>query len=212
MNTREASIHLRHKSRSNAMAPTLDNPGKSVQSPTKLAHTVLRTNNYEPMKQFYKTFLGARANLDTDVLCFLAYDEEHHRIGIINMPDIAAKKPESCGLEHIAFTFSNINDLALSYLQRKENGILPFWTVNHGPTMSVYYKDLDGNILETFTDNFENIEDMMAWMESKEYLTNPIGVDFDMEDVIRRLKAGESFDEIKKRPDIGPRGIDTVPQ
>jgi hypothetical protein len=53
---------------------------------------------------------------------------------------------------------------------------------------------------------------MMAWMESKEYLTNPIGVDFDMEDVIRRLKAGESFDEIKKRPDIGPRGIDTVPQ
>jgi hypothetical protein len=78
--------------------------------------------------------------------------------------------------------------------------------------MSVYYKDPDGNILETFTDNFERVEDMMAWMESKEYQTNPIGVDFDMEDVIKQLEAGVGFDEIRKRPDIGPRGIDTVPE
>lgn len=49
-------------------------------------------------------------------------------------------------------------------------------------------------------------------MESKEYQTNPIGVDFDMEDVIKQLEAGVSFDKIKKRPDIGPRSIDTVPQ
>ena len=195
-----------------AMATSLKNPGKAVKSPSKLAHVVLRTNNYDTMRSFYRVFLGAVPNYETDILCFLGYDEEHHRIGIINMPDLTAKKPGSSGLEHIAFTYNDINDLALTYLQRKENGILPFWTVNHGPTMSVYYKDPDGNILETFTDNFERVEDMQAWMESKEYNTNPIGVDFDMEDVIKKLEAGVSFDEIKKRPDIGTRGIDTVPE
>ena len=187
------------------MTVSFKNPGKAVKSPSKLAHVVLRTNNYDAMRSFYMTFLGAHANLDTDILCFMGYDEEHHRIGLINMPDLTAKKPGSSGLEHIAFTFDNINDLALTYLQRKENGILPFWQVNHGPTMSVYYKDPDGNILETFTDNFERVEDMMAWMESKDYQTNPIGVDFDMEKVIKQLEAGTSFDEIRKRPDIGPR-------
>jgi catechol-2,3-dioxygenase len=194
------------------MTASFKNPGKAVKSPSKLAHVVLRTNNYDAMRSFYKTFLGAHATLETDILCFMGYDEEHHRIGIINMPDLTAKKPGSSGLEHIAFTFNNINDLALTYLQRKENGILPFWQVNHGPTMSVYYKDPDGNVLETFTDNFEKVEDMMAWMESREYQTNPIGVDFDMEEVIKQLEACVSFDDIRKRPDIGPRGIDTVPQ
>lgn len=115
------------------------------------------------MRSFYKTFLGAHGTYESDVLCFLGYDEEHHRIGIINMPDLTMKKPGSSGLEHIAFTYNDINALGLTYLQRKENGILPFWQVNHGPTMSVYYKDPDGNILETFTDNFDRVEDTMAW-------------------------------------------------
>ena len=158
------------------MAPSFKSPGKTVNSPSKLAHVVLRTNNYAAMIDFYKTFLGAHSSYETDILCFLAYDEEHHRIGIINMPPLSNKIPSSSGLEHIAFTFNSISDLALTYLQRKENGIVPFWQVNHGPTMSVYYKDPDGNILETFTDCFEKVEDMQAWMESQEYHTNPIGV------------------------------------
>lgn len=46
----------------------------------------------------------------------------------------------------------------------------------------------------------------------EEYKTNPIGVDFDMADVIKKLEDGASFGEIKKRPNIGPRGIDSVPE
>ena len=194
------------------MVASFKNPGSEVKSPSKLAHVVLRTNNFAKMRNFYMKFLGAHSTLDTDELCFVTYDDEHHRIGIINMPDLVNKKPESSGLEHIAFTYGTINDLALAYLQRKKNGFLPFWSVNHGPTMSVYYKDADGNVLETFVDNFDRVEDLMAWMESKEYKTNPIGVDFDMEEVIKKLEAGATFDEVKKRPDIGPRGIDTVPE
>lgn len=75
----------------------------------------------------------------------------------------------------------------------------------------MYYKDPDGNMIETQVDNFETNEETNAFMTSNEYLTNPIGVDFDPEDMIRRIESGESTQSLVKRPASGPRGIDTIP-
>jgi catechol-2,3-dioxygenase len=88
-------------------------------SPAKLSHIVLRTNNSKTIVQFYKTFLGATLSFESELFCFITYDDEHHRIGILNLPGIGKKNTEHSGLEHIAFTFKNLNNLALSYLQRK---------------------------------------------------------------------------------------------
>ena len=193
-------------------AGTLDNPSSKPISPGRFAHVVLRTNKFDAMRAFYKTFLGAHATYEDDVLAFLTYDQEHHRIGLVNMPDLSAKDRSTAGLEHLAFTFDSLHDLALAYLQRKENGILPFWPVNHGPTTSIYYHDPDGNILETQVENFETNKEVMAFMKSEAYRTNPIGVDFDVEEFVRKVKAGEDPAKIKERPNIGPRGIDSVPE
>ena len=38
-----------------------------------------------------------------------------------------------------------------------------------------------------------------------------IGVDYDPEELIRRLRSGENEDELKLRPASGPRGVDTIP-
>ena len=173
------------------------NPGNKVISPSKLAHNVLRTNNFEKMCSFYKTFLGAHAVFENDFLCFMTYDEEHHRIACINIPSLEDKVRQSNGLEHIAFTFDSLEDLTMAYLQRKENDIVPFWCVNHGPTTSVYYKDPDGNILETQVENMDTVEEVSSFMEGEAYRTNPIGVDFEMEDLIRRLKSGVDQKSIK---------------
>ena len=52
------------------------------------------------MKNFYLQFLGARVAVEVpNVLAFLRYDEEHHRFGIIGMPDIGDKVKKSNGLE-----------------------------------------------------------------------------------------------------------------
>jgi len=48
-------------------------------------------------------------------------------------------------------------------------------------------------------------------MMSKYFQENPLGTDFDPEDLIRRLQSGEDETSIKKRIEIGPRGLDTVP-
>ena len=193
------------------MAPTLDNPGKTVIPPSKLAHVVLRTNNYQRLSNFYEVFLNAKVSFENEFMKLLTYDEEHHRLGIVNIDGIAAKNTQTNGLEHIAFTFNSIHDLALAYAQRKENGIEPFWCINHGPTTSLYYHDPDGNIIETQVENFDTVREAAQYMTGAAYRTNPLGVDFQMEDLIKRIKAGEDEASLKARPASGPRGLDSVP-
>ena len=98
-------------------------------------------------------------------------------------------------------------DLLLAYRQRKAKGILPAWSINHGPTTSIYYNDPDGNMIETQTDNFDNNEDANAFMAGPFFAENPIGTDVDPEELIQRLKNGESDSVLKTRVEIGPRGL-----
>lgn len=193
------------KDDSRIMGADFDNAGKEVVRPSYLAHVVLRTNNLKPMVDFYKIFLNAHASFENDFISFLTYDHEHHRIAILQVPGTAPKQPQSCGLEHIAFTYDKLDDLALSYRQRKANGIMPVWSINHGATTSIYYQDPDGNQLETQVDNFSTNEGIAQWLVSKEFAENPIGTDFDPEDLVKRLQAGEDHESIKKRIEIGPR-------
>jgi hypothetical protein len=69
----------------------------------------------------------------------------------------------------------------------------------------MYYRDPDGNEIETQVDNFDTSEDANVFMMSQKFVDNPIGVDFDPEDLIRRLEAGEDEKTIKSRQEIGKR-------
>lgn len=182
-----------------------------VLSPSKLAHIVLRTPNFKAMVAFYKAFLGAHAVHENDNMAFLSYDAEHHRVAIFALPGCGPRVRSAAGLEHVAFTFDTLSDLVTAYRQRRARGILPLWSVNHGPTTSIYYQDPDGNLLETQVDNFDDMVVADAFMASSQFAENPIGVDFDPEDLARRLGAGEPEAQIKKRPDIGPRTTSGIP-
>jgi catechol 2,3-dioxygenase-like lactoylglutathione lyase family enzyme len=178
--------------------------------PAKLAHIVLRTSNYDEMVNWYQTVLGATPAFRNEILCFLSYDEEHHRVAIINIPDLGAQPEGVVGFHHAAFTYANLGDLLATYKRLRDHGIKPVFPINHGPTTSMYYTDPDGNQIELQIDNYDNIEDATAFFYSEAFAENPIGVEFDPEELIRRLEAGESEDEIKRRPDIGKRGLADV--
>ncbi|KIV79462.1 hypothetical protein PV11_07024 [Exophiala sideris] len=184
-----------------------DNVGTKVLSPSTLAHVVLRTGKFKEMVDFYLNFLGGTVTYGNDFLCFITYDEEHHRIALIGIPDTGPKVPTSAGLEHVAFTFPTLSALLLAYRQRKARGIAPVWCVNHGPTTSMYYKDPDGNMLETQVDNFDTNEAANDFMTSIYFAENPIGTDFDAEELIQKIKDGVPDAELKKRVEIGPRGL-----
>ena len=183
-----------------------------VLSPTKLAHVVVRTKplKLRPMTEFYKNFLGAQIAFQSDRAAFLGYDEEHHRIGIIAFDNVASASQPGPGLEHIAFTFDNLQDLVTAYEQRKAHGIRPAIFMNHGPTTSMYYMDPDGNRLEAMVDNFDSHEEATAYLESASFHENPVGVDFDPEDLARRVRSGEGEASIKKREEVGPRDMPTM--
>lgn len=190
--------------------PDFDAAVTKVLSPSILAHVVLRTGNFRKMVDFYTSFLGGTITYGNDFLAFITYDEEHHRIAIIAVPGTGPKQPLSSGLEHIAFAFPDMASLLLSYRQRKAKGINPVWAVNHGPTTSLYYKDPDGNMLETQVDNFDTVDAANEFMNSEYFAENPIGTDVDPEDLIRRIKGGENEVDLKRRVEIGPRELPSL--
>ncbi|RHZ52054.1 hypothetical protein CDV55_102860 [Aspergillus turcosus] len=192
------------------MSDSFDAPSAKVMSPASLAHVVLRTNNLQPMVDFYTTFLGGKVVHGNEVISFITYDHEHHRIALVEIPSTGPKVPKSCGLEHIAFTYNNLTDLLTSYRQRKARNIAPVWCVNHGPSTSIYYKDPDGNMLETQVDNFDTVEETTAFMMSPFFAENPMGTDFDPEEMIQALRNGVDDRVLKKRREIGPRGLPEI--
>ena len=155
--------------------------------PATLAHVVLRTTpeNYQPMIAFYKHLLNATIAHASPVITFLRFDEEHHRIAILQTPDVLPKPQgiREAGLDHIAFGYSSLTELARTYMSLKAPGsaspLQPLWCVNHGPTTSLYYRDPDFNKVELQVDNFDSAEDADSFMSGTFFEQNPIGTDFD---------------------------------
>jgi hypothetical protein len=52
---------------------------------------------------------------------------------------------------------------------------------------------------------FDTPQEASEFFASKEFEGNPIGVDFDPEELIERLRSGEDETSIKKRKNIGVR-------
>jgi catechol 2,3-dioxygenase-like lactoylglutathione lyase family enzyme len=113
--------------------------------PSKLAHVVFQTNQIPRMRDWYCAVLGARVVYENPHLCFITYDDEHHRVAFADFGQLAPRerdtelmiKPtEQPGLHHAAFTFATLGELLDTYARLKERGIRPFFCVNHGPTTS----------------------------------------------------------------------------
>jgi catechol 2,3-dioxygenase-like lactoylglutathione lyase family enzyme len=184
-----------------------------VPAPSQIAHIVLYSRRFREMVRWYKAVLHMWASHeDDDMVAFLTYDEEHHRVAIVHMPDYKAQEEGVAGFNHIAFTYRTLSDLLSTHERLAGIGIRPYWAVNHGPTTSMYFRDPDGNRLEMQVDNFSTAAEGIEYCRSPEFAENPIGVDFDPPELLRRLKAGESEESLKRRPRIGPRGLTDFPR
>ena len=60
-------------------SPTDENGARRV-TPQKFAHAVLATKTLKPMVDWYITVLCAEVVHSNEMLAFLTYDDEHHRI------------------------------------------------------------------------------------------------------------------------------------
>jgi catechol-2,3-dioxygenase len=179
----------------------------------KFAHLVLRTSQFDEMLRWYKTVLEAEVMLGNPMITFLTYDDEHHRIAIVNIPGLKEPQPETVGLAHFAYTYETLDDLFATYERLKDAGIEPYWSINHGPTLSFYYRDPDGNQVELQIDIYEDAKSTNDWFAQSDFETNFIGVKFVPEDLIRRYRDGEARETLLARPIIDPSEVfDQLPE
>jgi catechol-2,3-dioxygenase len=177
--------------------------------PTKLAHVVFQTNHLKEMREWYCAVLDGQVIYENPNLSFVTYDDEHHRVAFADFGPLAPRpakggelgfRPtDQPGLHHVAFTFGTMGELVDNFERLAARGIRPFYCVNHGPTTSMYYADPDGNRVELQIDNFATAEEGQAWMHSPAFDRNPIGVEFDPEDLTRKFRSGVPVAELVVR-------------
>jgi catechol-2,3-dioxygenase len=171
--------------------------------PAKFVHVVYRTR-FKEMLQWYKIVFGAKVQYENSAVAFLNYDDEHHRFAFANM---AVLQPEGTdtnklgviGVDHVAYTYASLRDLLETYARLIEGGILPYWCIHHGVTVSMYYADPDGNQMEFQVDSFGTNEETNAYMHGPHFSANPIGVEYDPDVWLARLRACVSAFEFLTR-------------
>jgi len=145
----------------------VDPPGTVTTMPTprEMHHAHIFTDdNYDAMVAFYRMlFNGSVTNEHVQGngprLAFITYDDHDHRVVIIKKPGWGKKPERAVGLSHIAFAYASLGELIFIYKTLKTAGHpAPHWTVNHGNSTSFYYRDPDGNEVETMLDNFSALE------------------------------------------------------
>lgn len=181
-------------------------------APAYMAHIVFKTPRFEKMVKWWCTVLEAEATMNNGQLAFLTFDGEHHRVAIANVPALFPNWKFTRGMDHVAYTYKSLKDLLFTYERLRLQGIHPVWAINHGPTSSIYYLDPDKNQIELQVENFDSDVEFETFATSGEFQSNPIGVDFDPAELLKKLNSGVEESELKKRPDIGPRSIATVPR
>jgi catechol-2,3-dioxygenase len=100
----------------------------------------------------------------------------------------------------VAYTYANVGDLLDTYSRLKQSGIRPYWPVHHGPTLSFYYKDPDGNRLEFQVDCFATADEASAYMQGEDFAANPIGVQIDPDVLLKQYRSGVPEQTLLRRP------------
>jgi catechol-2,3-dioxygenase len=160
--------------------------------PARFGHIVLKSSRYSEMTAWYKKFLNAEAMFEGPLGAFLTYDDEHHRVFILNAPGAKPRDPNAEGLAHFAYLFNSLSDLLSAFERLKAEGVSPAYCVNHGFQLSFYYNDPDGNEVELGCDCFATREELDKWFENGLFAANVFGFVFNPNKVLAAHNAGTS--------------------
>ncbi|MEE4350114.1 MAG: VOC family protein [Pacificimonas sp.] len=169
----------------------------------KPVHVVYRTRRPAAMLKWYQTVFGAKIVYRNEALAFATFDEEHHRFAFADLNVIAPDGGNTddigtVGVDHVAYDLPSLRGLLEAYAELKQAGIEPYWCVNHGMSASLYYADPDGNQMEFAVDCFASKAECSAYWSGPEIGQNPVGVEFDPDDWLERLRVGEAEADLLK--------------
>ncbi|MEV0247423.1 VOC family protein [Nocardia sp. NPDC050712] len=174
----------------------------------KFAHVVFQTGQPQQMRDWYCTVLDGHVVYQDQALCFITFDDEHHRVALLTPPVPQQRKsPTTASVHHVAYTFEHLDDLLSRYELLRDQGVTPAVCIAHGVTTSLYYQDPDGNFVEMQIDNFAAPEDATAYMLGPEYAGDSVGPGFDPEAMLTARRGGATVDELTNRAWSLPAGL-----
>jgi catechol 2,3-dioxygenase-like lactoylglutathione lyase family enzyme len=174
----------------------------------KLHHYGIMTANLEAMITWYRKVLGMTPNHQSSIpegagrapfsaFAFVSNDEMDHRIVFFETPGADARTSERrfAGLQHVAFAYDGLDDLLGTYVRLKKLGIEPTFAADHGLSISVYYDDPDGNVVELNAYNYSDPRTAAEHLRA----APPTRAHIDLDRVLTARKAGAEAWELHER-------------
>lgn len=181
-------------------------------SALKISETILKTGRLDEMRAWYTKVLGVSAFFEhtpasasrpgdfggqtraSDLrMCFFRLSLDFpfcQTIGLFEEPGTSTEVPPKAvpGLHHMQLSVASHQELAEKYDALRSLNMLPHRAADHGPMVSFYYRDPDGNNVEITAQNFPTLEAMVAFMGSPEFAANPSGSEIVAEEWIAQLR------------------------
>jgi catechol 2,3-dioxygenase len=150
----------------------------------RIGHVVLKVRDLQRSRKFYTEVLGMEVmkEISQPPIVFLANNRrDHHEVGLLQVGSQAeAPRANDIGLLHVAFRLRNESDLRAAYKVLKDNDVPISFTVNHGITKSIYFRDPDGHELEVYCDNppeeFAKMTNSYMGMDKLDFAPNDPGL------------------------------------
>ncbi len=125
--------------------------------PDRIGHVVIKVRDLERSRKFYTEVLGLRQMMELPefkMVFFASNGRDHHELACIEVgKDADAQRFREIGLQHVAFRLRDEDHLRAAYQEFKKCDVPIDFTVDHGVTKSVYFRDPDGHQLEVYCDN-----------------------------------------------------------
>jgi len=165
-----------------------------------LHHVTMKTSRLDEMIRWYEFVIGAKVNYRDQHAAWMTNDAANHRIAFLAVPGLSddPAKVLHNGMHHSAFEYESFADLMESYNRMRMSGVEPAFCLDHGLTISLYYRDPEGNFVELQSDNFGDWEASSEFMRtSPDFAANPIGTFFDPASVYADFKSGLEFKSLQ---------------
>jgi catechol 2,3-dioxygenase len=177
----------------------MDEEEMAIIKPT-LHHVTIKTSRLAEMVTWYGNLVGAVQFKDANN-AWMTNDSANHRIAFLSVPKLEddPDKGKHNGMHHCAFEYSSFSDLMASYKRLAGENITPAFCLDHGLTISLYYKDPEGNYVELQSDNFGDWAQSGEFMRtSQDFASNPIGAFFHPQKVYEAHVSGIEFRTLQK--------------
>ena len=180
----------------------------------KLHHVTFKTSRLDEMIAWYEAVIGAKVQFRDHNAAWTTNDAANHRIAFLAVPGLSddAQKIKHNGMHHCAFEYESFDDLMASFDRLRKAGIEPAFCLDHGMTISLYYRDPEGNFVELQSDVFGDWAKSSDFMRtSPDFAANPIGTFFDPARVYEALKSGADLKTLQKSMRAGGYVPDQLP-